>query len=132
MIETTDGSRVLSLGSPGGELARLAEGESATVDGREYTFLGQRDFSGITVRKDPGSLFIWIATGLLVGGLAVTFYVPRRRLWAKITPERTYLAGIADRGSRFGLELRAIGRDAGSPDAWSEEQRASLDEEDRE
>jgi cytochrome c biogenesis protein ResB len=132
MAERADGSLVLSLGSPDGELARLAPGESAVVAGNEYTFLGQRDFSGITVRKDPGSLFIWTATGLLVGGLAVTFYVPRRRLWAKITPERTYLAGIADRGARFTRELRAIGRDAGSPDAWQPETEAVREDEDRE
>lgn len=88
-----------------------------TMNGYEYTFLGQRAITGITVRKDPGSTFIWVATALMMIGLAVTFYVPRRRLWAKITPERTYLAGVADWMVNFSAEMRAIGVAAGSPDA---------------
>ncbi len=88
-----------------------------TMNGYEYTFLGQRTITGITVRKDPGSTFIWVATALMMIGLAVTFYLPRRRLWAKITPERTYLAGVADWMVNFSAEMRAIGVAAGSPDA---------------
>jgi cytochrome c biogenesis protein ResB len=87
------------------------------VNGYEYTFLGTRSITGITVRKDPGSTFIWVATALMMLGLAVTFYLPRRRLWAKITPERTYVAGIADRIVNFSAEMRRIGAAAGSPDA---------------
>ena len=88
-----------------------------TLNGYEYTFLGQRAITGITVRKDPGSTFIWVATALMMIGLGVTFYLPRRRLWAKITPERTYLAGVADWMVNFSAEMRAIGVAAGSPDA---------------
>lgn len=88
-----------------------------TMNGYEYTFLGQRAITGITVRKDPGSTFIWVATALMMIGLGVTFYLPRRRLWAKITPERTYLAGVADWMVNFSAEMRAIGVAAGSPDA---------------
>ncbi|HEY7295090.1 MAG TPA: cytochrome c biogenesis protein ResB [Dehalococcoidia bacterium] len=88
-----------------------------TMNGYEYTFLGQRSITGITVRKDPGSTFIWVATALMMLGLGVTFYLPRRRLWAKITPERTYLAGVADWMVNFSAEMRGIGVAAGSPDA---------------
>ncbi len=88
-----------------------------TMNGFEYTFLGQRAITGITVRKDPGSTFIWVATALMMIGLATTFYLPRRRLWAKVTPERTYLAGVADWMVNFSAEMRAIGVAAGSPDA---------------
>jgi len=88
-----------------------------TMNGYEYTFLGQRAITGITVRKDPGSTFIWVATALMLLGLGVTFYLPRRRLWSKITPERTYLAGVADWMVNFSAEMRAIGVAAGSPDA---------------
>ncbi|HLZ70444.1 MAG TPA: cytochrome c biogenesis protein ResB [Dehalococcoidia bacterium] len=88
-----------------------------TMNGYEYTFLGQRTITGITVRKDPGSTFIWVATALMMIGLGVTFYLPRRRLWAKITPQRTYLAGVADWMVNFSAEMRGIGVAAGSPDA---------------
>lgn len=94
----------------------------------EYTFLGNRSVTGITVRKDPGSMFIWIATGLLLLGLAITFYLPRRRMWLKVTPERTFMAGIADRVVDFAAEMRRMGAAAGSPDAANvEEEPASPD-----
>ena len=48
-------------------------------------------------RRDPGDTFVWIAVGMGMIGLGITFYVPRRRLWVKVTPSRTYIAGIAER-----------------------------------
>ena len=42
-------------------------------------------------------------------GLFVTFYVPRRRLWVKVTPEQTYLAGLAERTAHLGEELGKLG-----------------------
>jgi cytochrome c biogenesis protein ResB len=83
----------------------LRPGESAEIGGYEYSFLGQREFAGIQVKKDRSAILIWVATGLLVGGLLVTFWVPRRRLWAKITPARTYLAGQAGHLVSFRAEM---------------------------
>ena len=50
-------------------------------------------------------------------GLAITFYIPRRRVWVKVTGSRTYMAGIAERTSRFSRELRRLGAELGSQDA---------------
>lgn len=86
-------------------------------EGYTYTFRGQLEASGLSVRRDPGDTFIWIAVAMAMVGLAVTFYVPRRRLWVKVTPARTYMAGIAERTTRFSRELRLLGRDLGSRDA---------------
>ena len=88
-----------------------------SADGYTYGFLGRIEASGVSVKRDPGSAFIWIAVGMAMVGLAITFYVPRRRLWVKVTPERTYLAGIAERTSRYSRELRRLGAELGSPDA---------------
>ena len=49
--------------------------------------------------------FIWVAVALGLVGLCVTFFVPRRQLWAKVTPERTFLAGVAARSVIFDEEL---------------------------
>jgi cytochrome c biogenesis protein len=83
----------------------LQPGEPVVAGEYEYTFEGVREYTGILVKRDPGSWFIWIATALLIGGLAVTFYVPRRRLWLKVAPERTYAAGIAERTAHLSTEL---------------------------
>ena len=71
--------------------------------------VGRVEASGVSVRRDPGDTFIWLAVGMAIVGLAITFYVPRRRLWVKVTDSRTYLAGVAERTTRFGRELRFMG-----------------------
>ncbi len=94
--------------------------EGATVEtssGYRYRFGGRVDASGIDIRRDPGDLFIWVAVGLAMLGLGVTFYVPRRRLWVRVTDQRTQLAGVAARTTRFGRELRRMGAELGSRDA---------------
>lgn len=86
-------------------------------NGYAYTFGGQVEASGISVKKDPGSMFIWIAVGMALVGLAITFYVPRRRLWVKVSGGRAQLAGVAERTTRFSRELRLFGASLGSKDA---------------
>jgi cytochrome c biogenesis protein len=103
------------------------DGEASTVlrpnqpvraaSGYSYTFTRRVEASGIDVRRDPGDTFIWIAVGMAVVGLSITFYVPRRRLWVKVTPERTWMAGQGERTRRLSRELRHLGAAAGSQDA---------------
>ena len=55
-------------------------------------------YSGIIVRRDPGAPLVWTSFFLLVLGLAITFYFPRRRVWARIDPAgEVRLAAHADR-----------------------------------
>jgi cytochrome c biogenesis protein len=96
----------------------LVEGqEVVTTSGYRYTFGGRVEASGLSVRRDPGDSFIWLAVGMAMVGLGITFYVPRRRVWVKVTAERTYLAGVAERTTRFSRELRLLGAELGSTDA---------------
>ena len=111
LVTERDGSQMLDVQNPAradSPVARLQlrQGEAVTAGEYEYQFDGPRAMTGVLVKRDPGSWLIWIATGLLVGGLGVTFYVPRRRVWARITPERVYLAGMAERNAPLGAELQ--------------------------
>ena len=55
-------------------------------------------YSGIIARRDPGAPIVWISFLLLILGLAITFYFPRRRVWARIAPGgEVRLAAHADR-----------------------------------
>lgn len=92
----------------------LEPGESVTIDGLEYTFEGQREFSGLNVRRDRSDYLIWLGAALTVVGLMITFWVPRRRLWAKISTAGTKLAGQAPKHARFTRELSAMAREAGA------------------
>lgn len=60
---------------------RLAEGERVELGRYDYEFVGPRNFTGIGVRKDSGDDLIWLASGLFIGGLALTLWIPRRRGW---------------------------------------------------
>ncbi len=126
----SDAARPARLGlGLGGGLPRidLDEGESVTLGDHEYTFLGSREFTGLTVRRDPGANIFWVAIVLGIVGLSITFFVPRRRVWARITPERTYLAGLAGHTVNLRRELARYAREAGArdvedvDDGWSEE-----------
>ena len=54
-------------------------------------------WSGMVVRSDPGQPLVWLAFGLLIVGLVLTFYFPRRRAWALVEDDRIALAFLADR-----------------------------------
>ena len=54
-------------------------------------------WSGMVIRSDPGQPLVWLAFGLLIVGLVLTFYFPRRRAWARIEDGRIGLAFLADR-----------------------------------
>lgn len=92
----------------------LEPGQSAEIGGYEYTFVGQREFSGIEIRKDRSDYLVWIGSGMLIGGVLATFWVPRRRLWAKITASRTYLAGQAGHLVDLSKEMSDMARQAGA------------------
>jgi hypothetical protein len=54
---------------------------------------------------------------MAIVGLAITFYVPRRRLWVKVGTERTQIAGVAEKTTRLDRELRLMGAELGAADA---------------
>ena len=92
----------------------LKAGESIDVGGYRYTFLGQREFAGITVRRDRSDTLVWIGAALIVSGVVVTFWVPRRRFWARIAASRASLAGQAPAHARYTRELRRLAAAAGA------------------
>ena len=92
------------------QAVRFEAGESVEIDGYQYTFLGQREFAGITVKRDRSNYLVWAGAALIVIGLAATFWVPRRRFWARITATRTSLAGQAPAHARYNHELARLAR----------------------
>jgi cytochrome c biogenesis protein ResB len=108
------GSPTLAVSGLRPAAVRLQAGESAEIEGYRYTFLGQREFAGITVKRDRSDYLVWAGAALIVLGLIATFWVPRRRLWARISSTRTSLAGQAPGHARYARELRRLARDAGA------------------
>ena len=65
--------------------------------GHAITWGGVGSWTGMVIKQDPGQRVIWVAFGLLIAGLVLTFYFPRRRAWARIVGDRVELAFVADR-----------------------------------
>ena len=114
MSESPDGTPYLTVqGAVAGYALTLYPEQPVQIGGREYLFEGRREFAGIEVRRDPGAKFIWIAVGLLLAGLAITFYVPRLRLWARVRRQETVLAGLAEGSGSFRSETKQLARELG-------------------
>lgn len=70
----------------------VTQGSSAEAGGIEFTFEREQQFTGITVRSDPGTAWVWVGSALMVFGMFMTFLLRHRRVWVRITE--------ADGGSR--------------------------------
>lgn len=78
-IELADNDRLVA------EPATLTQGDPVELGGMTFTFERESRFTGLKVVKDPGVNIIWIASTLLVLGMVMLFYFPRRRAWALLT-----------------------------------------------
>jgi hypothetical protein len=115
VAEMSDGPAgpLLTVGTIDGKALALSPNQPVVVNGRQYTFMGSREFAGITVRRDPGSTFIWVATGLFLLGLALTFYTPRRRLWGKIRAGEASFRGLGGQRTSVAKEIQEVAAKTG-------------------
>jgi cytochrome c biogenesis protein len=70
------------------------------TDFGEYTLL--------IAKRDPGQGIVWTAFASLITGIAITFYRPRRRVWARIA--RDGKVGLVWRSDRYVDVEREFGR----------------------
>src|SRR5215208_6340133 len=60
--------------------ATVSQGDSVQLGDLSLTFVRERRFSVLQVARNPGIPLFFAASVLLVGGLAITFYFPHRRV----------------------------------------------------
>ncbi|MBI4498034.1 MAG: cytochrome c biogenesis protein ResB [Chloroflexi bacterium] len=65
----------------------------------EFTFVRERQFTGLQVVRTPGTPLVWVASFLLITGNVLVLFFPLRQVWA-----RSYL----DEREQTVLELRAL------------------------
>ena len=74
----------------------------------------------LIAKRDPGQGLVWLAFGTLIAGLVITFYLPRRRVWARLSPDgRLAIVGRSERYVDFDREFSKLLDDlvaARSPD----------------
>ncbi len=102
-----DGTPMTVTGFP----VAIGDGESTAMAGLGLTvsLRSITDYTLLVAKRDPGAPFVWLAFAALIAGLVITFYLPRRRIWARLGPTgRLDLVGHADRQADFERELTAI------------------------
>jgi hypothetical protein len=71
--------------------------EPAATGGYAINWRAAGAYTGMVIKRDPGQGLIWLAYLSLISGLVLTFYFPRRRVWARLDGDRLELAMTAER-----------------------------------
>ncbi|HEV8490245.1 MAG TPA: cytochrome c biogenesis protein ResB [Candidatus Limnocylindrales bacterium] len=90
-----------------GDMA-IQAGERHTLANIDFSVELRRfsDFTLLIAKHDPGQGIVWLAFGSLITGLAITFYLPRRRVWTRLTPAgELSIVGRSDRYVDFDREF---------------------------
>ncbi|MEZ5084987.1 MAG: cytochrome c biogenesis protein ResB [Tessaracoccus sp.] len=87
----------IAAGSAVFEVYNVESGERLDVVGAEQgevvesgnlvlTFERELRYTGLIARQDPGAMWMWVGSTLLVLGMYMTFTLRHRRLWVRISP----------------------------------------------
>jgi len=110
-VFTLDQSRLRPLGA---RPLVLGLGQSGKLpNGLEVTFADLKQYSVVTLARDPGVPIVGLGAALVLLGLVPSLYVTRRRVWVRATPtpggSRVELAGLALQGKvAFAGELARL------------------------
>ncbi|MFP5341993.1 MAG: cytochrome c biogenesis protein ResB [Candidatus Limnocylindria bacterium] len=88
----------------------LTRGEAAVPGGTDVR-IELADFGEYTLliaKHDPGQGLVWLAFVSLIVGIGITFYLPRRRVWLRRSPDGRL--GIVWRSDRYVDVEREFGR----------------------
>jgi cytochrome c biogenesis protein len=81
-------------------LRALGLGDTSAPDtscGYAVSWKSAGAYTGMVIKRDPGQGLIWVAYLSLITGLVLTFYFPRRRIWARLHGDHLELVMVADR-----------------------------------
>jgi cytochrome c biogenesis protein ResB len=88
----------------------LTVGDTRTSDalGISIGLTGFGEYTLLIAKADPGQGLIWLAFASLIAGITITFYLPRRRIWARLTKDGRL--GLVWRSDRYVDVEREFGR----------------------
>jgi cytochrome c biogenesis protein len=82
------------------EPVTLIRGETKVSDelGISIALTEFGEYTLLIAKADPGQGLVWLAFLSLIAGITITFYLPRRRIWARLAPDgRLALVWRSDR-----------------------------------
>ncbi|HRA48172.1 MAG TPA: cytochrome c biogenesis protein ResB [Thermomicrobiales bacterium] len=78
--------RDLTSGSVATTSDVVTQGVPTNLSGYTITFVRESQWSGLQVANNPGIPVFWLSAFMLIGGLAVVFYFPHRRIRGIVAP----------------------------------------------
>ena len=99
-----DGTNQIQTGFP----LTVTNGATAAFEALDFnvSLKGFSDYTLLIAKRDPGQGIVWGAFASLILGLTITFYLPRRRIWARLGPDGSLaLVGRSDRYVDFDREF---------------------------
>ncbi|GAA2235792.1 cytochrome c biogenesis protein ResB [Rarobacter faecitabidus] len=100
MTQSLDGANPVTLVVRPGQTVDLPDGLG------QFTFEGVKRFVALDLRHDPSLTYVLVSALAAVAGLGLSLFIPRRRMWVRITADSIEAAGIS-RTDDGGLE-RAV------------------------
>ncbi len=93
----TDGTPIVENFDP----LALIKGETRVSDalGLSVELRDVGEYTLLIAKNDPGQGIVWLAFVCLIAGITITFYLPRRRVWARL--ERDGRLGLVWRSDRY-------------------------------
>jgi cytochrome c biogenesis protein len=88
----------------------LLRGDTKVSDdlGISITLTDFGEYTLLIAKADPGQGLVWLAFLSLIAGITITFYLPRRRVWARLAPDGRL--GLVWRSDRYVDVEREFGR----------------------
>ena len=65
------------------EVRLASQGQPLELAEYSFTFERERQYTGIRIRQDPGTPWMWVGSTLLVVGMCITFMFQYRRMWIR-------------------------------------------------
>jgi cytochrome c biogenesis protein len=92
------------------DAARMQAGDVRESAGLDLRIELQRfgEYTLLIAKADPGQGLVWLAAVALIVGISITFYLPRRRIWARLAPDGRL--GLVWRSDRYVDVEREFGR----------------------
>lgn len=95
----------------------LTQGTPGQVGDLTVTFERERQYTGLTVSRDPGAPWVWVGCALLSLGVCLTMFFRHRRVWIQVGPgsdgvgSRVRLASPDGRTARLESWFTALAAD---------------------
>ncbi|MGD9142467.1 MAG: cytochrome c biogenesis protein ResB [Dehalococcoidia bacterium] len=77
----------IRLGGSQVDLQLIDLGVPQVISGLEFTYLGDSEYSGFQLSRDPTNSLIWVASALFIIGICAVLYFPYRQYWVRISSQ---------------------------------------------